>query len=87
MVDRAVCTCETRPLSFLTLQLLYKMVSVSRQTASERIETLYTTNGEWDRIVREKKEEQQADLLFELKTAKANKTEGNQVTVEEGVKA
>lgn len=59
----------------------------SRQTASERIETLYTTNGEWDRIVREKKEEQQADLLFELKTAKANKTEGNQVTVEEGVKA
>lgn len=59
----------------------------SRQTASERIETLYTTNGEWDRIVREKKEEQQADLLFELKTAEANKKEGSTVSVEEGVKA
>lgn len=58
----------------------------SKKTASERIETLYTTNGEWDRIVKEKKEEQQADLLFELKTAEANKQEGNKVTVEEGIK-
>lgn len=59
----------------------------SRQTAAERIETLYTINGEWDRILREKKEEQQADLLFEIKTAKANQKAGDKVTVEEGVKA
>lgn len=38
----------------------------SKQTASERISE-YTTVGEWDRIVKELKEQQEADLLYEIK--------------------
>lgn len=38
---------------------------VSRQTASERI-SMYSTAGEWERIVREAKEQQQNDLLAQL---------------------
>ena len=38
---------------------------VSRQTASERI-SMYSTAGEWERIVREAKEQQQNDLLTQL---------------------
>lgn len=40
----------------------------SRQTASERIETLYTGEGEWERIMDEQKERQQADLLYKIET-------------------
>lgn len=42
----------------------------SKQTASERI-PFYTETDEWDRVIREQKEEQQADLLYQLKTAQA----------------
>ena len=45
---------------------------ISRQTASERIETLYSTNSEWDRIMREAKQQQEADLLYQLKVAEQN---------------
>lgn len=41
----------------------------SKQTASEKLESIYTVNGEWDRIVREHKEAQEADLLYQIKTA------------------
>lgn len=43
----------------------------SRQTASERISE-YTTVGEWERILREQKEEQSADLLYQMKSNIAN---------------
>lgn len=39
---------------------------ISKQTASERAPE-YTSVGEWERIVREQKEQQQADLLYQLK--------------------
>ena len=45
---------------------------ISRQTASERIETLYSTNSEWDRIMREAKQQQEADLLYQLRVAEVN---------------
>lgn len=45
---------------------------LSKQTASERIETMYSTNSEWDRIIREAKEQQEADLLYQLKIAEQN---------------
>lgn len=50
---------------------------ISRQTASERAPE-YTSVGEWERIVREQKEAQQADLLFQLKTEQNNSNNQNQ---------
>lgn len=51
---------------------------ISRQTASERAPE-YTSVGEWERILREQKEEQQADLLYQIKsrTSSANDTSNN----------
>lgn len=43
---------------------------VSQQTASERAP--YTAIGEWERIVKEQKEQQSADLLYTLKTKQAS---------------
>lgn len=48
---------------------------VSRQTASEKA-TFYTTPSDWDRIIREKKEEQEADLLYQIKSSN-NQTNDN----------
>ena len=45
---------------------------ISRQTASERI-PMYSVTGEWERIVREAKEEQQNDLLSQIELANANR--------------
>jgi hypothetical protein len=48
---------------------------VSKETASERISE-YATVGEWDRIMKEYKEQQSADLLYEeslIKTQQQNK--------------
>lgn len=39
---------------------------ISRQTASER-NAAYSSVGEWDRIIRESKEEEKADLLYQIK--------------------
>jgi hypothetical protein len=47
---------------------------LSRQTASERISE-YAVAQEWDRVIKEKKEEQQADLLYELETMAAKPKE------------
>ncbi len=44
---------------------------LSRQTANEQIQ-MYSNPRDWDRIMREKKEEQQADLLYELKSKQAS---------------
>lgn len=41
----------------------------SRQTASEKI-SMYSTQSEWDRIIREEKKKQEADLLYQLKSKK-----------------
>lgn len=49
----------------------------SKQTASERI-TEYTTAQEWDRILKEKKEEQQADILYELETQTKNEPQNKE---------
>lgn len=43
---------------------------LSKQTASERAPE-YASVGEWERILREQKEQQSADLLYTLKTRKA----------------
>lgn len=40
---------------------------VSKQTASERAPE-YTSVGEWERLIKEQKEQQQADMLYTLKT-------------------
>ena len=45
---------------------------ISKRTASERI-PMYSTAGEWERIIREAKEEQQNDLLSQIKLANANR--------------
>ena len=37
---------------------------ISKETAAERA-SVYTRNNEWDRIIKEKKEEQQMDLLLQ----------------------
>lgn len=42
---------------------------LSKETGSE--ESGYGKNNEWDRIMREYKEQQQADLLYQLKTKQA----------------
>lgn len=44
---------------------------ISRQTASERI-SMYSTVGEWERIMRETKEEQQQDLLMQMQSKSQN---------------
>ncbi len=44
---------------------------VSKQTASERAPE-YTSVGEWERLVKEQKEQQQADLLYSLKIKQTN---------------
>lgn len=57
---------------------------VSRQTASERAPE-YTSVGEWERITKEQKEQQAADMLYQIKTKQTTnnqnqsqkKTEGN----------
>lgn len=41
----------------------------SCQTASEKV-SMYTTQSEWDRIIREEKKKQEADLLYQLKSKK-----------------
>ena len=53
---------------------------ISKQTATERI-PFYSTAGEWDRIMKEYKQQQEADLLYEMETIKASKT--NQTGAEE----
>lgn len=51
---------------------------LSKETASEL--STYGKNNEWDRIIREKKEEQSADLLYQLKSQQqsAKVNEGKQ---------
>lgn len=44
---------------------------LSRQTANEQI-YMYTNPRDWDRIMREEKERQQSDILFEMQSAKIN---------------
>lgn len=55
---------------------------ISKQTASERAPE-YTSVGEWERIIREQKEQQQADMLYQIKVKQAssgNKTQSEQKT-------
>lgn len=48
---------------------------MSKKTASERI-SFYSDTNEWDKIIRENKEQQEADLLYELDNrARRNTTE------------
>ena len=47
---------------------------LSRQTANEQIQ-MYSNPRDWDRIMREKKEEQQADILYQLKTTQPTSEE------------
>jgi hypothetical protein len=48
---------------------------LSKQTASEKIPT-YAKNSEWERILKEIKEEQQHDLLAQLGEMRSQQTEG-----------
>ncbi|MFK2382267.1 phage portal protein, partial [Bacteroides fragilis] len=48
---------------------------LSKETGSE--ESGYGKNNEWDRIMREYKEQQQTDLLYQLKIKKNENKEGN----------
>lgn len=48
----------------------------SKHTASERL-SAYTTVGEWERILKEQKEEQSADLLYSMRSKQNSITEGN----------
>lgn len=43
---------------------------LSKQTASER-SSFYSDDSEWERVVREAKEQQETDLLYEIKSAQA----------------
>lgn len=45
---------------------------VSRQTASKKA-SFYTDMGEWDKIIREAKQQQEADLLYQMEMNKADK--------------
>jgi hypothetical protein len=51
---------------------------VSKETASERI-SFYSTAGEWDRIMKEYKEQQSADLLYEEQLINTKKQEQSQI--------
>lgn len=51
---------------------------VSKETASERI-SFYSTAGEWDRIMKEYKEQQSADLLYEEQLINSKKQEQSQI--------
>lgn len=53
---------------------------ISKETASERI-PFYATTGEWERIMKEYKQQQSADLLYEEQVIKAQKQ--NKEVVEE----
>ena len=44
---------------------------MSRQTASEKLETIYTTNAEWDRIIKEEKRKMAQELQAEIQRQKA----------------
>lgn len=44
---------------------------ISKKTASERI-SMYSTSGEWERIIREAKEEQKNDLLRQIQSQTSN---------------
>lgn len=44
---------------------------ISRKTAAER-SSFYSTTGEYNRVIREKKEEESADLLYKIKTSASN---------------
>lgn len=58
---------------------------ISKETASERI-PFYSTVGEWDRIMKEYKEQQSAELLYEenlIKTQAENKPEVNNGATEQ----
>lgn len=70
MVAGTLCSCNS---STVIADLASAVVNgfISRQTASERIETLYATNAEWDRILREKKEEGERELLNQIKLQEA----------------
>ena len=52
---------------------------VSKQTASKKA-SFYTDMGEWDKIIKEAKQQQEADLLYQLEVTKSqdNDDEGNQ---------
>lgn len=55
---------------------------ISKQTASERA-SFYTDTNEWDRIIKENKEQQQADLLYSLKEAQATATAAQSTSEED----
>lgn len=64
---------------------------ISKQTASERAPE-YSSVGEWERIVREQKEQQTADLLYTLKkqtseTSETSESDEKQAKTEENVTA
>lgn len=67
-----------------TAELVQNLVScvgagiLSKQSGSEQ--TGFDKNAEWDRILREHKAEQEADLLYQIKTAKENKKIQSQTT-------
>jgi hypothetical protein len=48
----------------------------SKQTASERI-LEYTTVGEWERVMKEAKEQQEADMLFEIRSKQQPQQDDN----------
>lgn len=48
----------------------------SKQTASERI-LEYTTVGEWERVMKEAKEQQEADMLFEIRSKQQPQKDDN----------
>lgn len=52
---------------------------ISKETASERI-PFYATVGEWDRVMKEYKEQQAADLLYEESIIEANAKNKPEVT-------
>ena len=50
---------------------------ISKQTASKKA-SFYTDTGEWDKIMREAKQQQEADLLYQLETKGETGNEGNE---------
>lgn len=50
---------------------------ISRHTASERNST-YSVTGEWERIVKEEKEQQKNDLLAEIQSNKSSQNKGEE---------
>lgn len=45
---------------------------ISRKAASKKVSSFYTDTGDWDQIIKERKQQQEADLLYQMEMNNTN---------------